>query len=120
MSPRHQSHLDKCPATVRVPPVNLWTTTDVAAFPNDHTYLSSMSECCGETAKITLYNKRCARFCNTSGNTTDVVDCLQNAGLTKATSYHNDNGGKSAAISLSKPGWGLIMMVVGSLIAGTL
>ncbi|PLB50892.1 hypothetical protein P170DRAFT_508976 [Aspergillus steynii IBT 23096] len=119
MSPRHH-HSNKCSSTVRIPPVKLWTTTDVAAFPNDHTNLSSISKCCGETTKITLYNKSCAKFCNTSGNTTEVVDCLHDAGLSKATSYHNDDGGKSAASSLSKPAMGLIMMVVGSLVAGTL
>lgn len=121
MTPRHDSNPSKCSHNVRIPPLNLWTTTDVVAFPNDHEYIDTMSKCCGETTKITLYNKECARFCSTSGNTTEVFDCMQDAGLNKTTSFHNDKGGKKNAASLvSKPAMGLVMMVVGSLVVGTI
>ncbi|KAE8395856.1 hypothetical protein BDV23DRAFT_81960 [Aspergillus alliaceus] len=57
----------KCPATVRQPPLGLWK--------NDHKYLLTHQDCCGETAKISLYKKACFRFCSPYGNQTNVTQC---------------------------------------------
>ncbi|KAE8150669.1 hypothetical protein BDV25DRAFT_139581 [Aspergillus avenaceus] len=113
---------NSCPSSVRTPPLGLWNTTDVVAFPNDHKYLLAHSNCCGKNNTIGLYKKRCFRFCNAYGNSSEIVSCLEDAGVSKATSFHNDKGGQSsmAAPHLSKPALGLVMMVLMGYVIGPL
>lgn len=88
------------------------------------------------TANLTMYNKRCFKFCDVNGNQTDVVDCLHDAGVKKATGFNNtssdsddeddgDEGENSGVasiktMSMSKSGLGLVLVVFTSLAVGTL
>ncbi|KAE8165163.1 hypothetical protein BDV40DRAFT_258835 [Aspergillus tamarii] len=111
----------KCPATVRTPPIGLWNSTEVVAFPNNHQYLLDHQACCGETNQIKLYKKTCFRFCSTYGNQSNVTSCLEDRGVKNVAEFHNDKGGQSMAPhQLSKPAVGLVFMVLMGYVMGPL
>lgn len=121
---------NKCSTSVRVPPTQLWNSDQVVAFPNDHKHSFAWGECCGATTNITMYNKRCFKFCDVSGNQTDVVECLKDAGVKKAVGYNSSDSGDesgdenagvvSVQVSKSKLAVGLALVLLVSLAAGTL
>lgn len=125
---KHKSS-NACASNVHVPPIGLWNTTQVVAFPNDRKYTQKYQLCCGVTNELTLYNHNCFKFCNTESNQTDVLSCIHEAGATKAAAYNNSDGGQTsgadagfAAASnvMSKSAVGLAVMMVISMAVGTL
>ncbi|KAF9883842.1 hypothetical protein FE257_002733 [Aspergillus nanangensis] len=123
------SHSDKCPS-IRAPPSELWNTTQVVAWAKPSENNAAQQRCCGLKANLTLYEDNCFEFCSISGNQTAVEKCLDDADVKDATSYNDKDKDKdndkdkddkaSVASPLSKPAWGLVAMVLTSLVAGTL
>ncbi|RJE25481.1 hypothetical protein PHISCL_02164 [Aspergillus sclerotialis] len=126
----HHSHGPKCSPQVRVPPTYLWNATQVVAFPNDHKFTASWEKCCDTPASnMTIYNKACFKFCNVDGNSDDVVSCMKDAGVKKATAFNtsdSDDGdddetsGVAPVKSISKSAVGLAVIMLASLAIGTL
>ena len=132
MTGKHHSSSSSCQSSIRVPPIALWNTTQVVAFPNNHANNPKYQSCCGLINQIQLYNHACFQFCNTPDNQTDVVSCIVD-GTTdkKASGFNSSQGGQhegdteddstsSAPVYLmSKSAVGLAVMVGVSILMGT-
>lgn len=127
MTAKHKASSNKCPATVRVPPMGAWNATQVVAFTNDHTKTQTYQSCCGVNNNLIIYNKDCFKFCNVPNNQTDVLSCIKDGGVTKVAAYNSSSSDdeSSGAIPvstnmMSKSAIGLAVMMVFSMAFGTL